>query len=83
MLAPQSSLIICYAVPNEADARALSASIKNRGYGAGYFWIPDYEPEGKKLFRVYAGPYRNKESALAGLVELKKIFRDAYYYQLK
>ena len=78
-----SRLVVIGAVIKEADAKAMADSIKAKGYPAGYFWIQDYEPNGRPMYRVYAGPYTATAAAKDVLPQLKGIYSNAYYYEIK
>jgi cell division septation protein DedD len=78
-----SFLVVCTAMAKETDAKAFMIKLASEGYEAGYLWIPDYEPEGKKLYRVYVGPFDNKEEAQDILPEIKTAYKFAYILNLK
>ncbi len=78
-----SFLGVCSAVAKENDAKKLSAALGDLGYPSGYLWIPDYDASGKKLFRVYIGPFKSKEATDGWLQEIKPIYPNAYFLLLK
>lgn len=82
-IASETVLIGCYAVDNESAAIAKANALKEKGYTAGYFYIPDYEPEGKKLYRVFAGPYPNQKTARVALEEIQKFRERAYIFKVR
>lgn len=82
-MASLTVLIGCYAVAAESAAVAKANFLKEKGFNSGYFFIPDYEPEGKKLFRVYAGPFPDQKTAKASLAEIQKFRETAYIFKVR
>jgi cell division septation protein DedD len=70
------------AVPSESDAIKFQVEMQKNGYKTGYFWIPDYIPAGKKLYRVYVGPFLHQDEANKALEGVKQYKRDAYMSHL-
>lgn len=82
-MASLTVLIGCYAVAAESAAVAKANFLKEKGFNSGYFFIPDYEPEGKKLFRVYAGPFPDQKTAKVSLAEIQKFRETAYIFKVR
>jgi cell division septation protein DedD len=78
-----SFLVVCTAMAKETDAKAFMMKLASEGYEAGSLWIPDYEPQGKKLYRVYVGPFDTKEEAQDILPDIKTDYKFAYLLNLK
>lgn len=76
-------IISCAAVARETDARAQTGSLSRRGFDAAYLWIPDYDPAGKPLYKVYVGPYYSRSEAENVLPRVKAASSGAYVQQLK
>ncbi|MBK8807530.1 MAG: SPOR domain-containing protein [Bacteroidales bacterium] len=66
-----------------ATAEKIAAKIKNRNYTAGTYWIPDYFPNGKALYKVYIGPFVSKSEAKAILPDVHKYSPEAYMIEFK
>lgn len=74
-----SGHVISYsAVSKEASAKAAVKELNDKGYNAGYYWIPDQQPNGRELFKVYIGPFNSKSEAEASLDEVKGLSAGAY-----
>jgi LysM repeat protein len=82
-ISSQTVLIGCYAVVNESDAIVLTNRLKEKGYDSGYFYIPNYEEEGKKMYRVFTGPYPDQKSARVILAEIQKFREKAYIFKVR
>ena len=66
----------------EETAKQVVNDLKKRGITSGYYWIPDYTGDDKvKLFKVYTGPYADKQEAEKKLPEIKKLSKDSYVLQ--
>lgn len=48
---------------NEAEAIQLSSQYWALGYKSNYFWSPDYEDTNELVFKIFLGPFANKELA--------------------
>jgi cell division septation protein DedD len=83
LLAAGTNLVICAAVAKETEAQNMANVLKAKGFKAGYLWIPDYEKEGKKLFRLFTGPYTSRKEAMENMAGIKQIYPTAYYYEIK
>jgi len=72
-------------VSNENFARKTAGELKSSGYSnAGYYYIPDYNPKGKSLYKVYLGPYPTVESAEGAIDdELRNLSPGTYAYLLE
>ena len=71
------------AYTKEPSAEKVTEKLFDMGFNSGYYWIPDYKPGGKKLFKVYVGPYQTRKDAKAMLSAVKKIQPDAYITKVK
>lgn len=74
-----TTLIVCAATTSEEDADNISESLKEQGFDSSYLWIPDYEPNGKNMFRVYV----KSNDVNGALAKAKTQYSDAYLYQVK
>ncbi len=77
-LKPPFTIISYGSFTKEQTAKQQSAKLKGLGYKAGYYWIPDYSPNSKPLFKVYVGPYKNENQANKALPTIQKLMNDAY-----
>jgi hypothetical protein len=78
------SWIIGYAsVSNNNNAIRSVKSLRDKGYSAGYFWIPDYTEGGPDLFKVYIGPFNSKAEAQNLLPTIKELVSEAYVMYLE
>ncbi|MFW5850699.1 MAG: SPOR domain-containing protein [Bacteroidota bacterium] len=78
------SWIIGYAsVSNNNNAIKSVKSLRDKGYSAGYFWIPDYTEGGPDLFKVYIGPFNSKAEAQNLLPTIKELVPNAYVMYLE
>lgn len=73
----------CYIVSHSAFrtqkySKIETAKLKDMGYNAGYYWIPDYRTGGNIFFKVYVGPFNSWQEAEQMLPEVKKLRADAY-----
>jgi hypothetical protein len=68
---------------NENQAKAEVDKLKSSGLPAGYYWIPDHDPNGNPFFKVYIGPYATMEEGLRKLRTLKGLQRDTYLYFMR
>lgn len=76
--------IISYSsISNEAAAIKTVATLSSQGIKSGYYWIPDYVTGGPKLFKVYVGPFQNKDAALSQLPQIKENASGAYVTEVK
>ena len=82
-ISPQDIFIGCYAVAEEKAAIVKTNFLKEKGYSASYFFIPDYVLNGKKLFRVFAGPFSNQKEAKIALAEIQKFRETAYIFRVR
>ncbi len=82
-ITPEDIFIGCYAVAEEKAAIAKMHFLKEKGYNASYFFIPDYVLNGKKLYRVFAGPFSNFTNAKTALAEIQKFRAQAYIFRVK
>jgi hypothetical protein len=82
-ITPEDIFIGCYAVAEEKDAIAKMHFLREKGYNASYFFIPDYVLNGKKLYRVFAGPFSNSTNAKTALAEIQKFRAQAYIFRVK
>jgi LysM repeat protein len=82
-MASGTVLIGCYAASDEDYAKMLSRRLKEKGFSSSYFYIPDYEAEGKKMYRVFAGPYPDLKAARVALTEIQKFRQKAYIFKVR
>jgi len=66
------------AVASEGMAKNYVASLTQKGFEAGYMWVPDYEPGGKAVYRIYVGPFKTLAEANTSLTKVKQIQSGAY-----
>jgi cell division septation protein DedD len=76
-------LIGCYAVSEEKKAKQLVSVLRSKNFEAGYFFIPDYEPSGSRMYRVYIGPFLSRDLALQELSNTKQYIKEAYIVNMK
>lgn len=76
--------VISYSsVSSEIVAKRTLEELQAKGYNnSGYYYIPDYDPTGKPLFKVYVGPFSSVESLQATLAKVKTISPGAYHLRL-
>lgn len=69
----------------ESSAQKAVRQLQAEGYtNAGYYYIPDYDPRGKSMYKVYVGPFPTLEEAESVLYDnLKNISPGSYPYLLK
>jgi len=72
-------------VSQEASAKRAVRELKAEGIeNVGYYYIPDYDPRGKNMYKVYIGPYPSVESAERAIDDhLRKLSPGTYAYFLK
>lgn len=72
-------------VSQESLAKKIVKQLQSEGYSnSGYYYIPDYDSRGKRLYKVYIGPFASMESAEATLEGyLAKKGTGAYPFLLK
>lgn len=76
-------IIGCYAVADRGEAEKHTNKLTAMGLEANYLYIPDYEPGGKRLYRVYVGPFNTKADAEDVLMEtVIFIVENAYVKQM-
>ena len=71
-------VISCAAVVSEFTAKSNIRELNGMGIIADYLYIPDYDPYGKTLYRVYVGPYKTKAQADNVLPKIKVQIPKAY-----
>lgn len=78
---PTAGWLIGYkATPNEVEAIKIVAEMSYvDGFPCGYYWINDAR-EGKKLFKVYVGPYKTQAEVEAVFPKIKERVADAHIY---
>lgn len=57
--------------------------LKNEGLSGNFMWIPDYQEGGKKLYKVYIGPFKNKNEASNARELVKDQFKGCYVQTIK
>ena len=75
-------LIGCYAIVREEEAQQLLDNLRSRNFMADYLYIPHYEPDGKRMFRVFVGPYADMDSATTVLAEVRQLIPRAYIVKM-
>lgn len=72
------------AVASEATAKTMAAELRRKGFdSATYFYIPDYDPGGKNLYRICVGPFSTLEQAEEMAVNVRSENPSAYSFYLK
>lgn len=72
------------AVTTEEMARTQATELRRKGFDkAGYFFIPDYYPGGKELYRVFVGPFDTEQEAEESAVNVRSESPSAYTFYLK
>lgn len=83
-LSPPCYMIGYAATSQESAAKSIANQLKKSGYNnAGYYWIPEYDPAGKPLYRVYLGCYSLKEAANTALESVRQQNPAAYITMFK
>lgn len=57
-------IISISAVSKKESAVKGALKIQKKKQKGNFLWIPDYFPQGKKLYKVYIGPFNSKELAI-------------------
>jgi len=67
----------------ESNAQAEAERYKQKGFSnANYYFIPDLEPGGKELYKVYLGPFDSNEEVRQAMAKLKGVNDNAYIYKM-
>jgi len=75
--------IISFASVKEEKAASKGAKeVVDKGFIGGYYWIPDKDPNGKALFKIYVGPYRTENQAQEALPKIKELSPSAYVLKI-
>ncbi|MFO7867829.1 MAG: SPOR domain-containing protein [Bacteroidales bacterium] len=53
-------------------------ALREKGFSAGYYWIPDYKQAGPELYKVYIGPFESQSDAQNSLSNVKDLMPNAY-----
>lgn len=69
------------AVDTESDAQNRAKRLKAKGFQSSYLYIPDYIPQGLKLYRVFIGPFSTEEAARSAQKNYDQ--SDAYIFSIK
>ncbi len=64
-------VVIMETTDSEAEAIRTSSQYFSLGFNSNYYWAPDYEENGEKVFRVFLGPFPNQQLAEQFLNEKK------------
>ncbi|MCL2328607.1 MAG: hypothetical protein FWC39_08875 [Bacteroidetes bacterium] len=56
-------IVVIATTTREADAIRLSSQHWSLGYKSNYFWAPDYGNSNEQVFKVFLGPFPNKQLA--------------------
>lgn len=78
----------CYVISHSAysteeTAKQIKSKMTQKGFKSGYFYIPDLQPGGKPLFKVFVGPFNSREDAEKILNSVKKENTVAYVAKLE
>lgn len=76
--------VISYA--SVSDEKLASKGVKevvDKGFIGGYYWIPDFDPNGKQMFKIYVGPFTSEADARAKLPEVVSSSPGAYIVKIK
>lgn len=76
-------LISYISVATEKHAQKGVEELTAKGIASGYYWIPDYLPNGNKFYKVYAGPFGSKAEANGKLATIQELNQQAYVLLLK
>ena len=68
---------------NEKYASKNTQKLKAQGLNCGYYWIPDYNSNGNKFFKVYIGPFNTMKEAQDAMASVKGNNPNAYPLYLK
>lgn len=77
----QSYIISISAFSKKTQAQGKVDQLAQNGHPAKFIWIPDYQPNGKKLFKVYVGAFSSYDLANQYLKE-NKLPKDAYIQKI-
>ncbi len=66
------------AFSKEDAAKKMVAELKTMGFNSGYYYIPDINPSGNKMYKVYAGSFEQRSQADEILAKVKNVNPDAY-----
>lgn len=76
--------VACYAVKNETFAIQKVNELKEKGFDASYYWIPDFVTHGQPYFKVVIGPFATRTDAMKKLTPVQERAEfDAYVLELK
>lgn len=75
-------LIGCYAVVRESEAQERVSGLRNRNFEADYLYIPHYERSGKRMYRVFVGPFPDMNSAIEQLALVREFIPRAYIVKM-
>lgn len=76
--------IISFAsISSENKASKEVKNLVDKGYLSGYYWIPDYDASGKRLFKVYVGPFASKAEGREKLQAIQSLSPTAYLMKLQ
>ena len=76
--------VACYAVKTEKTALDKISQLKKNGFDAGYYWIPDFNPQGNEFFKVVIGPFDTQKEAMQTLTPVQERAEfDAYVLELR
>ena len=74
-----SGFIISYASNgNEATAKNNVKILKQKGYKASYYFMPDKKAGSPSLYKVYVGPYNDETEALPDFKKIVQLNNNAY-----
>ncbi|MDA9819949.1 SPOR domain-containing protein [Salibacteraceae bacterium] len=71
------------AVDDQMLALKFVKDLKAAGLDGRYMYIPDYIPSGKKMFRIFVGPFPDKPSAMAKFDDVQANTPGAYPFLVK
>jgi len=75
-------LISYSSIASDAVAAKDVKMLADKGFTAGFYWIPDKNPDGKKLYKVYVGPFTTKADAKEKLPSVQALSPGAYILKL-
>jgi len=76
--------VACYAVKNEQYAIQKINELKEKGFDASYYWIPDFVVDGQPYYKVVIGPFATRMAAMKKLTPVQERAEfDSYVLELK
>jgi hypothetical protein len=75
-------LIGCYAVVGESEAQERVSGLRDRNFEADYLYIPHYERSGKRMYRIFVGPFQDMDTAIGQLALVREFIPRAYIVKM-